>query len=61
MARSPDRCRYLVWGLVVFGGPELPPHLELVGHVVVELLGGFGDGVFDDGVFEVSWARSSLT
>ncbi len=30
-------------------GPELPVHLELVGHVVVELLGGFGDGVFDDG------------
>ena len=31
------------------GGPELPAHLELVGHVVVELLGGFGYGVFDDG------------
>lgn len=37
------------WG-VVFGDPELPSHLELVGHVVVELLGGFGYGVFDDGV-----------
>jgi hypothetical protein len=32
-----------------FGGPKLPVHLELVGHVVVELFGGFGDGVFDDG------------
>ncbi len=32
-----------------FGGPEVPLHLELVGHVVVELLGGFGYGVFDDG------------
>jgi hypothetical protein len=31
------------------GGPELPAHLELVGHVVVELFGGLGDGVFDDG------------
>src|SRR5262249_8834627 len=39
-------------GLRVIGywGPELPAHLELVGHVVVELLGGLGDGVFDDGV-----------
>ena len=45
------------------GGPEVPAHLELVGHVVVELLGGFGDGVFDDGVFGVgvSAARLSLT
>jgi len=32
-----------------FRGPEFPSHLELVGHVVVELFGGFGDGVFDDG------------
>ncbi len=32
------------------GRPEVPAHLELVGCVVVELLGGFGDGVFDDGV-----------
>jgi len=30
--------------------PELPAHLELVGHVVVELLGGFGDGGIDGGV-----------
>ena len=30
--------------------PEVPAHFELVGHVVVELLGGFGDGVFDEGV-----------
>ena len=28
------------------GGPEVPLHLELDGHVVVEVLGGFGDGVF---------------
>ena len=34
---------------VDFGGPEVPAHLELVGHVVVELLGGLGYGVFDDG------------
>ena len=32
------------------GGPEVPLHLELYGHVVVEVLGGLGDGVFDDGV-----------
>ena len=32
-----------------FGSPEIPAHLELVSHVVVELLGGFSDGVFDDG------------
>jgi hypothetical protein len=32
-----------------FGGPELPTHLELVGGVVVELLGGLSHGVFDDG------------
>ena len=32
-----------------FGRPELPAHLKLVGHIVVELLGGFGYGVFDDG------------
>ena len=31
------------------GRPEVPGHLELVGDVFVELLGGFGDGVFDDG------------
>jgi hypothetical protein len=31
----------------VFHGPELPAHFELVGHVVVELLGSFGDGGFD--------------
>jgi hypothetical protein len=37
-------------GLVEDGGPELPRHLELVGHVVVELLGGLGDGGFDEGV-----------
>ena len=34
-------------GIVALLGPELPAHLELVGHVVVELLGGFGDGGFD--------------
>jgi len=34
----------------VIGHPEVPLHLELVGHVVVELLRGFGDGVLDDGV-----------
>jgi hypothetical protein len=31
------------------GGPELPGHFELVGHVVVKLLGGLGDGGLDDG------------
>ena len=36
------------------GGPEVPAHLELVGEVVMELLGGLGDGVFDDGVFGVA-------
>jgi hypothetical protein len=42
----------------VFDGrrPEVPLHLELVGHVVVELLGGFGDGVFDAGFGRVSAA-----
>ncbi len=30
-------------------GPEVPLHLELVGHVVVEVFGGFGDGGLDDG------------
>ena len=29
--------------------PEFPAHLELVGHVIVELFGGLGDCVFDDG------------
>ena len=49
--RSRDRCRRPCHRAVRrrFRGPELPPHLELVGHVVVELLGGLGDGVFDDG------------
>src|ERR1700744_5856633 len=32
-----------------FGDPEAPTHFELVGGVVVELLGGFGDGVFGEG------------
>lgn len=31
------------------GGPEAPLHLEFVGHVVVEDLGGLGDGGLDDG------------
>ena len=31
------------------GSPEIPAHLELVGGIVVELLGGLGYGVFDDG------------
>ncbi len=31
-----------------FGDPEAPAHLELVGGVVVELLGGFGDGGFGE-------------
>ena len=35
------------------GCPECPAHLELDGHVVVEVLGGFGDGVFDDGTLGV--------
>jgi hypothetical protein len=35
-------------GIVALLGPELPVHLELVGHVVVELLGGFGDGGVDE-------------
>jgi len=30
-------------------GPEEPAHLELVGHVVVELLGGLRYGALDDG------------
>jgi hypothetical protein len=34
----------------LLGGPEQPAHLELEGHVVVELLGGLGDGGLDDGV-----------
>jgi hypothetical protein len=34
---------------IKLGGPEVPAHLELVGGVVVELFGGLGDGVFDDG------------
>ena len=34
--------------LLVLGGPELPAHLELVRHVVVELLGGLGDGGVDE-------------
>jgi hypothetical protein len=32
-----------------FGRPEEPTHFELVGHVVVELLGGLGYSAFDDG------------
>lgn len=36
-------------GVAELGGPEVPTHFELVGHIVVELLGGFGDGAFDDG------------
>jgi hypothetical protein len=35
--------------VVELGDPELPAHLELVGHVVVKLLGGFGYGGLDDG------------
>ena len=31
------------------GGPKVPLHLELVGHIFVELLGGFADGGLDDG------------
>lgn len=31
------------------GRPEIPAHLELVGGVFVELLGGLGYGVFDEG------------
>ena len=34
----------------IFGGPEAPLHLELVGHIVVELLGSLSNGVVDDGV-----------
>ena len=30
------------------GDPEAPAHFELIGGVVVELLGGFGDGVFGE-------------
>ena len=37
------------WGFIQFGGPEAPAHFELIGHVVVKLLGGFGYGAFDDG------------
>ena len=32
------------------GCPETPLHLELIGHVFVELLCGFGDGVLDERV-----------
>ncbi len=32
------------------GGPEVPLHFEFDGHVVVEVLGGLGYGVFDDGI-----------
>ena len=39
-----------VVGVGVFERPELPAHLELVGHVVVELFSGFGDGALDGGV-----------
>ena len=35
------------------GHPEAPAHFELVGGVLVELFGGFGDGVFDAGGFGV--------
>jgi len=35
--------------VVELGDPEIPAHLELVGHVVVKLLSGFGYGGFDDG------------
>ena len=35
-------------GWTGFGDPEAPAHFELVGGVVVELLGGFGDGVFGE-------------
>jgi hypothetical protein len=31
------------------GGPKLPTHLELVGHVVVKLFGGLSYGAFDEG------------
>ena len=37
-------------GVGWLGGPELPTHLELVGHVVVKLLGGLGDGGLNGGV-----------
>ena len=40
-------------GICGFREPELPLHLELVSHIVVELLGGLGYGVFDDGGFGV--------
>ena len=40
--------------------PEEPAHFELVGGVVVELLGGFGDGVFDDGVLDVGGVFGAL-
>lgn len=47
--------------LAVLGNPELPTHLELVCHVVVELLGGLGDGGVDEcvgGVVrEVDWGE----
>lgn len=43
------------WGGVLdVWSPELPTHLELVGGVFVELLGGFGYGVLDDGGFGVA-------
>lgn len=44
-ARFEDRPR----GGADLGRPEPPAHFELVGHVVVVLLGGFGDGAFDEG------------
>jgi len=39
-----------VGGVGFLQRPELPAHFELVGHVVVELLGGLGDGGFELGV-----------
>ena len=61
VSRRPRRRRFRVGAevetvvevVILLGSPELPLHLELVGHVVVELLGGLGDGVFDDGGFGV--------
>lgn len=47
-------------GGVRFGGPEAPAHLELVGGVVVELLGGFGDGVFGEGRFDVGGGLGAI-
>ncbi len=51
-----------IGGVRLIERPELPAHLEFVGHVVVELLGGFPDGGFDGGIRSVcggvdfSWA-----